>query len=379
MSATPGLTYVQQSSSEPKIEIKKGCIYLIYSYSVGFSISLDQAEAKVDALKERSRMQHKRSAPKYFEFSPVPLRITQPINEIKVGNFQTESTVNFVIYDFGAISVTYKLPIWGSFTDLIGLSDLLYEADVFYSHSRELCEKLVKSLSNAVNKPQVSDLEENYTIFEISETTVPIKPDQLEEFFSKEIAQILRAEPAKLSKQEAQDASKTRISYGPDDITYIDWNAAILFDPDADDVRSVLDYANAQLLELRTLDDKLDRALDASYEALADLRNKKMMLPFNYGFELRKIAAFQVDSALLYEGVNNAIKLFGDQYLARVYSLASGRFHLEKWDGSIRRKLQTLESVYEKISDRQFHVRFELLEWIIVILIFISIILPYLG
>ena len=38
----------------------------------------------------------------------------------------------------------------------------------------------------------------------------------------------------------------------------------------------------------------------------------------------------QVESAVLFEGVNNALKLLGDQYLARVYRLASQRFHLEE-------------------------------------------------
>jgi hypothetical protein len=42
----------------------------------------------------------------------------------------------------------------------------------------------------------------------------------------------------------------------------------------------------------------------------------------------------------------------GDQYLARVYRLVSQRFHLEDWDASILRKLETLESIYGKMSDR---------------------------
>jgi hypothetical protein len=40
-----------------------------------------------------------------------------------------------------------------------------------------------------------------------------------------------------------------------------------------------------------------------------------------------------------------------DQYLARVYRLASQRCHLADWDASIMRKLYTMESIYEKIAD----------------------------
>jgi len=63
----------------------------------------------------------------------------------------------------------------------------------------------------------------------------------------------------------------------------------------------------------------------------------------------------------------------GDQYLARVYRLVSQRFHLEDWDASILRKLETLESIYGKMSDRAGTRRMELLEWIIIVLITISI------
>ena len=63
----------------------------------------------------------------------------------------------------------------------------------------------------------------------------------------------------------------------------------------------------------------------------------------------------------------------GHQYLARVYRLASQRFHLEAWDASILHKLETLESIYDKMSNRATTRRMELLEWIIIVLIAVSI------
>jgi len=63
----------------------------------------------------------------------------------------------------------------------------------------------------------------------------------------------------------------------------------------------------------------------------------------------------------------------GDQYLARVYRLASQRFHLEEWDASILRKLDTLNSIYGKMSDQAATRRLEMLEWIIIVLIAVSI------
>src|SRR6185369_631216 len=95
------------------------------------------------------------------------------------------------------------------------------------------------------------------------------------------------------------------------------------------------------------------------------------------GAELRRIGTMQVESAILFEGVNNALKLLGDQYLARVYRLVSERFHLTEWDASILRKLQTLESIYEKMSDAASGRRMEVLEWIIIVLITAEILLPF--
>ena len=76
--------------------------------------------------------------------------------------------------------------------------------------------------------------------------------------------------------------------------------------------------------------------------------------------------------------MNNTLKLLGDQYLARVYRLVNKRFHLEDWDASILRKLQTLESIYEKISDQAVNRRMEILEWVIIILIAAEIAIGFL-
>lgn len=93
--------------------------------------------------------------------------------------------------------------------------------------------------------------------------------------------------------------------------------------------------------------------------------------------DVPRIAQLQVDSAILFERVTNTLKLLGDQYLARVYRLASQRFHLESWDASIIRKLETLESIYGKITDRANNRRMEVLEWVIIVLIALSIILSF--
>jgi hypothetical protein len=128
---------------------------------------------------------------------------------------------------------------------------------------------------------------------------------------------------------------------------------------------------------MRYLDQKLDRALDQAFERLSKPILSLPRLLGYYGADLRRVAELQVDNAVLFEGVNNTLKLLGDQYLARVYRTANQRFHLKEWDESILRKLETLESIYEKISDQASNRRMEMLEWVIIILIAFSIALEF--
>jgi len=186
------------------------------------------------------------------------------------------------------------------------------------------------------------------------------------------VAQVLRAARHPLSQQELADATALRLSFGPTDATIIDTDAAVLFDAEGEDVRDVIEFANTQLLEMRFLDQQLDDALERAYESLLG-RPPRFRDGPRLGSDLRRLARLQLDGAILFEQVTNALKLVGDQFLARVYALASRRFHLAEWDASISRKLQTIDGIYSKMTDRAATRRMEILEWIIIGLFVLSI------
>jgi len=71
------------------------------------------------------------------------------------------------------------------------------------------------------------------------------------------------------------------------------------------------------------------------------------------------------------------LKLVGDQHLARLYTAATRRFHLADWDCSILRKLHTVEGLYQKLADEKAIRRMEVPEGIIIVLIAVSIVLPF--
>jgi hypothetical protein len=364
--------------STPELSIAKGICYLLFAYDVARAIDLDQAEHHVIAMKQREALRHRRRAPKYFEYHPPPLRVTQDADPIALGNYRSGTSVDLVLYDFGAVSVVYTIELIGPFSGLLTLSNDLYDAVYLLVDARKHVDQLLAMIHRAVAEPSIADIVEDYAIFQIEAFTVPHAVNDLCARYAQDIAQILRAETQALSPQEVTDALAYRISYGADDLTIVDWNAALMVDREGDDVRTVLEFANVELLEMRYLDRHLDDALDRSYEALTTRRRHSLRRLGVFGADRHRVARMQVDSAILFEGVNNALKLLGDQYLSRVYRLVSQRFHLAEWDAGILRKLQTLDSIYEKMSDQAANRRMEVLEWIIIILIAISIILPWL-
>ena len=285
--------------------------------------------------------------------------------------------MDLLLYDFGAVTVTYSFPIAGPLTDLLQLSEELYDNEFLLSDSRLRVSQLVKVMQEAASQPSVAPVVEDYVVFHIESFTQPFQANRFYSEQARQLAQIMRAERQTLSDQEVDDAIAARISFGIEDLTIVDWNAALLVDREGEDVRAVLDFANVELLEMRYLDQRLDRALDQVYDTLSRPSLNLLRIFGYYSAALRRVAELQVDNAILFEGVNNTLKLLGDQYLARVYRLVNRRFHLDEWDASILRKLQTLESIYEKISDQATNRRMEFLEWVIIILIAASIALEF--
>jgi hypothetical protein len=355
--------------------ITKGTCYALFAYDIGLSINLTEAERRITANTERGRLRHKARAPQYFDYRPAPLRLVQEGGVFAVGLYQSSPTVEVMVYDFGAVTITYRFPLDGPFEHLLDLSELLYENEQLRAESRTRVDQLVQVLSPAVERPRIVDEVEDYLIFSIDSYHPAARaPLWLSE--ETHLARILRAERTPLSSQETADALACRISFGLDDAAIIDWNAAVLFGKEMDDVRAVLEFANVELLEMRMLDEQLDRALDQAYEALSR-KPRLLSLPGSHDKDTTYVAQLQVDAALLFERVTNTLKLLGDQYLARVYRLVSQRFHLEAWDASILRKLQTLDSIYGKMSDRAGTRRMEYLEWIIIVLIAASIVVSF--
>lgn len=353
--------------------IENGAACVLFAYDLATSIDLDETERRIKTARQRDTLRHKRRAPQHFDYHPAPLRVAEEAPPVRLGRFESKTTTDIVLWDFGAVSILYSIPIEGPFVDLFALSNDLYDNAELAADSRHRIEKLLPVVKAGGLRANFETPAEDYVIFQIQKLRDPVRIAAFLDEQGPAIARILRAEQQPLSEGEIRDALSHRLAYGTNDVTVVDWNAALMLDAEGDDVRAVIEFANVELLELRFLDRSLDEALARAYEAMS----RRGFSLRSAGADLQRIAQLQVDSAVLFEGVNNSLKLLGDQYLARVYRLASERFHLTEWDAAILRKLQTVDSIYSKISDRISSRRLEVLEWIIIVLIAVSTVLPF--
>lgn len=359
--------------------ILSGSCSALFAYDIGLAIDLDQAArsfADHESEATRPTIKKSRRTPEHLDYHPPPLRVTRQCEPISIGSWSSTPVVELTLFDFGAVSVEYIIPLTGSLADARDLSDALYENQTLLIDSRKRVEQLMSTIAPAIRNPIVSDFVEDYLIFHIAECDTPT-PDLVRDQRAL-LAQILRAERENLSQDEIADALSHRINYAETDAALIDFNAAILFDDDAADTIAILEFANVELLEMRHLDDRLDSSLADAYQTVNDPPPLLSLFSRRAGRGAAHVAALEMDAAMLFESVNNALKLVGDQYLARLYRLASQRLHLPEWDANILRKLDTLGSIYQKLTDRQATRRLEALEWIVIILIFLELILPFL-
>ena len=357
--------------------IKSGICHALYVYDIGLSIDLERIRRRLARSEVTTEVATSRRAPKYYGgYQPAPLHLVQPVAGLRAGDRPLAPTVDMALYDFGAVTVTYAIPFDGPLAEVGRLSCQVNADDSLERDARRRVQDLLERVRQAVSRPRPPGPVEDYLMFEVREAEFDGRLDQIPAALGHEIARILRAETGALSAQEAADAASVQLSYGPDDLTLIDWNAALIFDRDASDVLDVLEFANIELLELRVLDAQLDDSLDRSYAMLSEFSWSRL-LGISRASSLRRVGAMQVDGAILFERVSNALKLLGDQYLARVYRLASQRFHLAEWNAAALRKLDTIESLYEKLNDRNASRRLEILEWIIILLIAFEIVWPF--
>lgn len=399
------MSSAEQPTPEPPstIRVHTGDCWVFFAIDAAYGIDLDEAQrllalggSREGEATHREAISHRKRSPAHLQFNPAPLRIDQPAPEVAVldlAGFHAWPQVECTLFDFGAVSVAYRIPIDGgteglALDSLAGLAQRLFDCADLREDARARVRLLTSRLGGAFDRPALHAFVEDYTVYHARAWTTSPRAEAERALAgdARSVAALLLAEPdgAALSDQSVASALSTLVSYARQDATVIDWNAALSLGADESDTLAVLEFANVELLQMRLLDDRLDAALDRSYGSLLrrDARGRMPRSPLGLLMdpnraERRRLAALQMENAILFEGVNNALKLVGDEHLARLYAAAARRFHLEDWDRSILRKLRTVDDLSQKLAEEASARRMEVLEWIIIALIAVSMVLPF--
>jgi hypothetical protein len=207
------------------------------------------------------------------------------------------------------------------------------------------CRKIMEEFSC---DPQ---FDEEYSVYCIS--AYQGDPEVYLSLYGEKIAAFLKNEKIQLDEEEVQATLVSCLKYGKDDITIVDWDGAFIFDSAGDFESNIelFEIANLQLLKLRILDNDLDNRLEKALQMMGVSKR----LPFIRSGEVRRVVKeiieIRTQSILESEAVERNIKLIGDWYSAKLYSLISKKFHLNSWKAEIKEKLDTLEDVYTMATE----------------------------
>jgi hypothetical protein len=195
------------------------------------------------------------------------------------------------------------------------------------------------------------DFDEEYSVYCISGYSGD--PEVYLSMHGDTIAAFLKNEDVPLDEEEVRTTLSSSLKYGKDDITLVDWDGAFIFDADGDFQSDIelFEIANLQLLKSRILDDELDKRLEKTLHLLGRPKRLPVLRSRDVRRVLKEIVEIRTQSILESEAVEHNIKLIGDWYSARLYSLTAKKFHLEEWARDIKDKLQTLEDVYTMAAE----------------------------
>ena len=187
------------------------------------------------------------------------------------------------------------------------------------------------------------------------------------------VGRMLKDESATLANEEINETLQSSLRYDTEDLTVIEWDGALLLDKtgDFDDNVTLLELANIQLLALRRLDLSLAREIDR-FKMFGDIKTSNV---FRLASFLKSIINVRTKSLFELEDIENAIKLYGDWYSAKVYSIAAKKLYHARWRESVDKKLALLEKMFEMVSHRQMETYNLILEFSIVLLIVVEIVL----
>jgi len=353
-----------------------GEIILYRQFDVGYEIFLGNAFEYLlsNAPERRKPIRGEASA---IQIPNPPVTVHIGTEQLPMAGHTHEVDLSARLFDFGVISLRAKLAVPRmSWDDLCTLGSEIGQTSLTFFDP--CLDRLLARIGPAVLRLGRSPVTEEYTVFRIHQledengASYPIG-----EVTDEDIARLLLSEARPVSPGARADLLSPRFSYYEDDLAVLTWSAALVVEPVAadTDVQYVLEFANAQLLELRFHDAVLDAELPRTYDEIADARRRFHLLGRRFSRLLSVLQTRVADATEAVERVDNSLKVTDDVYLARIYAAALDIFRGPTWRRGIDRKVAIIRDAYTMLNAESQARRTEVLELIIIVLIVVEIVL----
>ena len=326
-----------------------GWVTVYRSHDVDNAINLAVASEALSPV-AAARARPARGEAQAIQIANPPLSIPLGAQVCWIDEAAFELTFSARVFDFGVCALQARISVapglsWEAFGALgPRLENARVVADAF---SRSL-DRVLPMLGRAVERPELSRVSESYVVFRIttlsSDDGATAAPSGLSDAA---IALLLLNESQPLSSGARAELLHHRFSYYEDDLAVLTWDNALVIDPRTadEDVEYVLEFANAQLLELTVYDAALDEELPQVCDRIAAARGYGVAThPTSSKRPLRHVlAGLQTRVADVTETVEraeNARKVTDDVYLARLYAGALDLFRATAWRRGIDANLK---------------------------------------
>ena len=356
-----------------------GAVIAYRLYDVGYALDLERAARLLEG-QATGRPRPTRGEAKALVIAQPPLTLALGPVTLPGGPAWPAAQMSACCYDFGVISLRLRveLPDAATWVDLVSLARALDRADLAGVFGPALSQ-LASQLSLAITRPAIAPVSEDYTICRLTAlrdasgaTAVPSALDD------RALAELLLGEPRVLTEDARRSLLSRRFSYTEHDLAVLSWDAALVIEPAVSDqdVEFMLEFANAQLLELRVYDAYLDAELPQLYDrASLARRGAAALLVRRFEHVLAGLHTLVADTTEVVERVENGLKVTNDVYLARIYQAALAMFREDAWRLGVARKLGIFRDAYAMLNDEAQTARGNVLEVIIILLIVIEVVM----